>query len=369
MAARRGAVEGLAVTPDFWRGKRTLLTGHTGFKGGWLALWLRSLGAEVLGYSLPAPTHPSLFESARIAESVSGVIADIRDLAQLRSAIREFSPEVVFHLAAQPLVRASYRDPVETYSTNVLGTVHVLEVLRQTKSVRSAVIVTSDKCYQNQELARGYRESDPLGGHDPYSNSKACAEMAVDCYRRCFFGGHDLAAIASARAGNVIGGGDWAPERLIPDLVRSAVEGAPLILRNPKSVRPWQHVLEPLSGYLTLAEGLWADRGRYAEAWNFGPEEKDSRTVEEVVALAVRQWGGGLTWSPETKPQPHETGILRLDSTKARGIGWRPLLNAEQAVDWTIEWYRAWREQADVKELALEQIARYSRLALEERRA
>lgn len=358
-------MEGLVIDRDFWSGKRVLLTGHTGFKGGWLALWLQRLGAQVMGYSLPAPTQPSLFETARISESVRGVIADIRDLERLKAVFREFSPEVIFHLAAQPLVRASYDEPVETYSTNLLGTVHVLEAARHTKSVRSAVMITTDKCYENRETAKGYRETDRLGGHDPYSNSKACAELAIDSYRRSFFGSAGTAAVASARAGNVIGGGDWAMDRLIPDLVRAAVVGKPLVLRNPKSTRPWQHVLEPLCGYLMLAQRLCDERPRYAEAWNFGPLEEDARTVEEVVALAARRWGSGLKWSVDAGAHPHETQMLKLDISKAMGAGWRPLLRTEQAVDWTVEWYRAWHEKQDVKALSLEQIERYSRLMAE----
>ena len=354
---------------EFWRGKRILLTGHTGFKGGWLALWLRRMGAEILGYSLPAPTQPSLFETARISESVEGVIGDIRDLPRLHSAFREFSPEIVFHLAAQPLVRVSYDAPVETFSTNVLGTVHVLEAIRQTNSVRSAVIVTSDKCYANQESARGYRENDSLGGHDPYSNSKACAEMVVESYRRSFFSDSGATAVASARAGNVIGGGDWAADRLIPDLVRAAVAGTPVVLRNPKSIRPWQHVLEPLSGYLMLAQRLWEAPSRYAEAWNFGPRDDDAMSVEDIVALAAQAWGDGMTWVLESRPQPHESRVLRLDCAKARGIGWQPLLGIAQAVDWTIEWYRAWSGRGDMKDLSLEQITRYSELLAKGRMA
>ena len=355
-------MESLVTRSEFWSGKRVLVTGHTGFKGGWLALWLQRLGAQVMGYSLPAPTQPSLYETARISESVQGVIADIRDLPRIESVFRDFSPEIVFHLAAQPLVRASYDNPVETYSTNLLGTVHVLEAVRHAKSVRGAVMVTTDKCYENLESAKGYRETDRLGGHDPYSNSKACAELAVDSYRRSFLSGAGTAAVASARAGNVIGGGDWAVDRLVPDLVRAALGGKPVVLRNPKSTRPWQHVLEPLSGYLMLAQRLCDDRARYAEAWNFGPLEGDARSVEEIVRLAARGWGNGLKWSVDAAPQPHETKMLKLDCSKAAGAGWRPLLHAEQAVEWTMEWYRAWRDKLDVKALSFEQIERYSRL-------
>jgi CDP-glucose 4,6-dehydratase len=359
---QRAAVEDLVITRDFWSGKRVLVTGHTGFKGGWLALWLQRLGAQVLGYSLPAPTEPSLYETARISESIRGIVADIRDLERLSAVFREFSPNVVFHLAAQPLVRASYDDPVETYSTNLLGTVHVLEAVRRTKSVRSAVMVTTDKCYQNQELDKGYRETDRLGGYDPYSNSKACAELAIDSFRKSFFSGDGAVGVASARAGNVIGGGDWATDRLIPDLVRAAVAGRPLVLRNPKSTRPWQHVLEPLGGYLMLAERLCDERARYAEAWNFGPRDEDAKSVEEIVALAARAWGDALQWRVDAGMHPREARMLKLDCSKAVAAGWQPLLRVEQAVDWTIEWYRAWHGRRDVKALAHEQIDRYARL-------
>ena len=360
-------MEGVVIERGFWSGKRVLVTGHTGFKGGWLALWLQRLGAEVMGYSLPAPTEPSLFETARVSESIQGVIADIGDLARLKGVFREFSPEVVFHLAAQPLVRASYEDPVETYSTNLVGTVHVLDAMRTSKSVRSAVMITTDKCYENRESTKGYRETDRLGGHDPYSNSKACAELAIDCYRRSFFSNAGAPAVASARAGNVIGGGDWAVDRLIPDLVRAGVAGKPLVLRNPKSTRPWQHVLEPLCGYLMLAQRLCVEPERFAGAWNFGPMDEDARTVEEVVALAAHRWGDDLRWSVDTGAHPHETRMLKLDSTKALDAGWRPVLRVEKAVDWTIEWYRAWRDRQDVKALAHEQIERYDRLTSAER--
>lgn len=367
MGKQLAALEDVVIAREFWSGKRVLLTGHTGFKGGWLALWLQRLGARVMGYSLPAPTQPSLFETARVSESIQGVIADVRDLARLKAVFREFAPEVVFHLAAQPLVRGSYDSPVETYSTNLLGTVHVLEAVRHSESVRGAVMVTTDKCYENRESAKGYRETDRLGGHDPYSNSKACAELAVDSYRRSFFSDGGKAGIASARAGNVIGGGDWAVDRLIPDLVRAAVAGKPLVLRNPESTRPWQHVLEPLGGYLLLGQRLWEERTRYAEAWNFGPREEDDRTVEEIVKLAAQRWDDKLKWTMGDARQPRETVTLKLDCSKAAGAGWRPLLSVEQAVDWTMEWYRAWRDKRDVKALSLEQFERYERLAAGER--
>jgi len=348
---------------EFWRGKRVFLTGHTGFKGGWLALWLQELGASVLGFSLKPPSKPSLFETARVSENMQEIIGDIRDLSRVTAAFVEFAPEIVFHLAAQSLVRVSYDDPVGTFSSNVLGTVNVLEAVRQTKVARSVVVVTSDKCYENREWLWGYREGDSLGGHDPYSSSKACAELAVDSYRRAFFCEKDTAGIATARAGNVIGGGDWARDRLIPDLVRSAVSGEILVLRSPKAMRPWQHVLDPLRGYLMLAENLWDNRIRYGGPWNFGPLHSDDRTVEDIVAIAARVWGGGLNWTVHAEGQPRESSMLRLDSSKAASAGWRPRLSLERSIEWTMEWYRGWIQHQDLKTLSMEQIRRYGRLA------
>lgn len=354
------AVEGVDVTAGFWRGKRVLVTGHTGFKGGWLALWLQQLGADVTGIALPAPTDPSLFEAAHVAEGMRSLTGDIRDLAAVERAMRDHKPEVVLHLAAQALVRESYADPVGTYATNVMGTVHVLEAARRAGTVRALVVVTSDKCYKNLEWPWGYREQDELGGRDPYSNSKSCAELVSDAYRQAF----DGPAIATARAGNVIGGGDWAADRLVPDAVRAAARGAPLELRNPDAVRPWQHVLEPLGGYLLLAERLWHDRTAHAEAWNFGPAEDDSRPVAWVAEHVQRRFDpDGPKWRQAGGTQPHEARTLRLDCAKARTrLGWQPRTDISVALDWTVTWYRAHQDGGDMRGLTLQQIAAFEAL-------
>lgn len=348
------------MSPAFWRGRRVLLTGHTGFKGSWLALWLDSLGAEVTGFSLDIPTQPSLMEAARVAESLRDVRGDVRELQAVRSVIDEGRPEIVLHLAAQALVRPSYAMPVETYATNVMGTAHVLDAARTAKSVRAIVIVTSDKCYENRESGEAYSEDEPMGGRDPYSSSKGAAELVTAAYRASFFAGGKPAAVASARAGNVIGGGDWSQDRLIPDIYRAAAARQPARVRNPRAVRPWQHVLEPLAGYLMLAERLTTDGARFAEAWNFGPDERDARSVEDVVNRVVARWGGGLRWELDRGAQPHEAKLLSIDSAKARKrLGWKPRLALEDALTSTVDWYKAFMKGEDVRRLTLEQIARY----------
>ena len=352
----------MAVNPAFWRGRRVLLTGHTGFKGSWLALWLESLGGKVSGLSLDIPTSPSLFEAARVGESLRDGRGDVRDLQTVETVIDDVRPEIVFHLAAQSLVRQSYAQPVETYATNVLGTAHVLEAARRAPSVRAVVIVTSDKCYENRESGRAYAEADPIGGHDPYSSSKGCAELVTAAYRSSFFG-EGRAAIASARAGNVIGGGDWSQDRLIPDIYRAAVARQRVRIRNPKAVRPWQHVLEPLAGYLMLAERLHDDGTRIAEAWNFGPDKGDSRPVAEIVERVVKLWGDGLRWEQDPGSHPHEAILLRLDSAKARKrLAWHPRLSLDEALSWTVDWYKAFLARQDMRRVSLEQIARYAEL-------
>jgi len=310
---------------EFWRGKRVLLTGHTGFKGSWLSLWLQELGARVVGYSLPPPTEPSLFELADVGQGMETVVGDIRNLDNLRTVFKRYQPEIVLHLAAQSLVGTSYVQPVDTYTTNVIGTVHVLEAARTTTGVRVLLNVTSDKCYDNQERIWGYREFEPMGGEDPYASSKGCAELVTAAYRASFFRGKQATvAVASARAGNAIGGGDWAEHRLIPDLIRSIERKAPLGVRNPDSIRPWQHVLEPLSGYL-LAERLWQDRCEFAESWNFGPNDDDARSVRWIIERLIALWGEGASWNIEKAMELHEADYLRLDSLKARTLlGWRP---------------------------------------------
>jgi len=362
---RPGALEGLVMTLDFWRGRRVFITGHTGFKGGWLSLWLQQLGAEVTGYALPPPTDPSLFVLARVGEGMRGSLADIRDLSSLMAAGREAQPEVVFHLAAQSLVRESYRNPVETYATNVLGTVHLLESVRQTPGVRAVVNVTSDKCYENREWIWGYRENEAMGGRDPYSSSKGCAELVTSAWRHSYFDpGRYLehgVALASARAGNVIGGGDWAEDRLIPDLLRSFAAGSPAVIRHPDAVRPWQHVLEPLSGYLQLAQKLVEEGPAYAEAWNFGSDESAARPVRWIAERLARQWGGGAAWLHAAGTHPHEAHLLKLDCTKARTrLNWRSRWPLDEALHRTVDWQRGWLEGADCRELTLRQIREYT---------
>lgn len=347
---------------DFWRGKRVLLTGHTGFKGGWLALWLQGLGAHVTGIALPPDSTPNLFQLARVGDGMEGRFADIRDAASLSAIIRPARPEIVLHLAAQPLVRASYREPLETFATNVMGTAHVLDALRGVDSLRVAVMVTTDKVYQNREWPYPYRESDALGGHDPYSASKAASEIVIACYRDAFLATQGV-AVASARAGNVIGGGDWSQDRLIPDAVRAWQSGQVLAIRRPQSIRPWQHVLEPLAGYLTLARKLW-DEPALAGAYNFGPQSGEAATVRDVVELARSAYGGGEVHFGDDSAGPHEAGWLALETAKARNaLGLVPKWALAEAVNRTMAWYRAQQQGADVRRLCEAEIAAYEALA------
>lgn len=359
----RGAVEAL-VTP-VWHGRRVLVTGHTGFKGSWLSLWLHAMGAEVTGFALPPPTDPSLFAAARIAGLIRHIEGDVRDLPAVRAAVATARPEVIFHLAAQPLVRLSYEQPVETYATNVMGTVHVLEAARLDGAVRAIVSVTSDKCYENREWIWPYRESDPMGGHDPYSSSKGCAELVTAAWRKSFFADPDAPALASVRAGNVIGGGDWAADRLVPDLVRAFEAGVSPLIRAPQAVRPWQHVLEALGGYIQIAERLLAGERHFADGWNFGPADDDARPVSWIVERMRAAWtesGGAASDAlPDAGPRPHEAGLLRLDCSKARAaLGWRPALNLERTIDWIVAWHRAVAGGADARAVTLGQIADYA---------
>ncbi|MDQ4121009.1 MAG: CDP-glucose 4,6-dehydratase [Acidobacteriota bacterium] len=347
------------MTDDFWHGKRVLITGHTGFKGGWLAFWLEMLGAQVCGFSLAPETEPNLFTNLKIESRVRSVIGDIRDLQDFERVASEFQPEIVFHLAAQPLVRRSYRQPVETYTTNVIGTINVLEAVRLTESVKAVVIITTDKVYENKEWIWAYRENEPLGGFDPYSNSKACAELVVSAYRNSFFA-ESQTLIATTRAGNVIGGGDWSENRLLPDVFRSLIFGKPLAIRNPNSIRPWQHALEPLAGYLLLAEKLYSGEWNFADAWNFGPSEEDSKPVGAVLEEIKRIWSAPVNWEIAEGNQPHEANLLKLDSTKAKTLlGWRPKLNLSEALEMTVEWYNGFKENADLIELTQQQIEFY----------
>lgn len=353
------------VDKTFWAGKRVLVTGHTGFKGSWLSLWLQRLGADVVGYSLPPPTEPGLFDVASVADGMVSLTGDIRDFSAVSDLFARHQPEIVFHLAAQALVRPSYRDPVETYGSNVMGTVNVLEAIRQSGGARAVVNVTSDKCYQNKEWVWGYRENERLGGHDPYSNSKACAELVTSAFRDSYFPAERVAehgvALATARAGNVIGGGDWAEDRLIPDIMRAIIARRPVQIRNPGAIRPWQHVLEPLSGYLVLAQRLWSEGQPFAEAWNFGPEESSARPVSWIVDCLVRLWGEGAEWGVDGGEHPHEAHYLKLDCAKSRDLlDVSPKLELSEALEWIVEWYRAWVEGSDMRQLTEQQIARYS---------
>ncbi len=326
---------------NFWQGRRVLVTGHTGFKGSWLSLWLTEMGADVVGLALEPPTTPSLFELAGVASRVESIIGDIRDADLVSEVIRRVQPEVLVHMAAQALVRPSYSDPVETYATNVMGTVHLLEGARSTPSIKAFVSVTSDKCYENREWVWGYREDEAFGGHDPYSNSKACAELVTSAYRSSFFGTAGT-AVASARAGNVIGGGDWATDRLVPDIVKAMSAGTPVRIRNPNAVRPWQHVLEPLAGYLMLAERLMEHGAAYAEGWNFGPSEDSAQTVQWIVERMVDRWGDQAKWTIDAGDHPHEAHFLKLDCSKARQrMAFRPRLDLSETLDWVVDWHRA----------------------------
>ena len=357
--------ESRAAFGGFYSGRRVLVTGHTGFKGGWLTLWLHELGATVHGYALNPPTEPNLFEVAGIgAVLASDTRADLADFARLKLALNETQPEIVFHLAAQPLVRASYRDPLGTLASNVMGTAHVLEAARAIDAVRALVLITTDKVYENREWAYPYRELDPLGGHDPYSASKAAAEIVAASYRSSFFKGETghPARVATARAGNVIGGGDWATDRLVPDCLSAFAKNEPVRLRLPQAVRPWQHVLGPLAGYLQLAEQLSAPRGaKFAKAWNFGPDASGDATVGKIAEITARLWGEGacVECAPSTE-NPHEAGLLRLDSTRARTeLGWKPRWSLEQALAKTVAWYQAWTRGADMAAISLDQIRAY----------
>ena len=351
------------MNSSFWKSKKVLITGHTGFKGSWLSLWLNEMGADVLGVSLAPTTKPNLFELAELGKRFRSVICDIRDQQKLRAVYDEFKPEIVLHLAAQALVRPSYKDPVGTYSTNVMGTVHVLESARLTPSVRTIVNVTTDKCYENREWAWGYRENEAMGGFDPYSSSKGCSELVTSAYRRSFFSGTGTAhvGLASARAGNVIGGGDWSEDRLIPDCMRALLKGEAIPIRNPDSIRPWQHVLEPLSGYLCLAQRCYEKPDAFSEAFNFGPEDSEVKPVGWIADRITRIWGKGASWKNVKEANaPHEAHYLKLDISLAKSkLGWRPRLSIEQNLDWTTNWYRRFGQGESALKITLEQIKEF----------
>ena len=351
----------MTVNPSFWRGKRVFLTGHTGFKGSWLSLWLQSMGAELHGLALEAPTTPNLFTVAQVASGMArSTTGDIRDLATVQKAMLTSQADIVIHMAAQPLVRLSYVEPVETYATNVMGTVHVLETARHTPSVKVVVVVTTDKCYENKEWRWGYREYEAIGGHDPYSNSKGCAELVTSAYRRSFLQGQGI-AVATARAGNVIGGGDWAADRLVPDILRAFEQKQPVIIRNPHATRPWQHVLEPLSGYLTLAEHLYTDGQACAEGWNFGPHDDDARPVQWIVEHLVSSWGSGANWKLDGGEHPHEANYLKLDISKAKArLGWQPQWALSTALEKITAWHHAYLAVNNMHEFTMQQIQNYA---------
>lgn len=350
---------------SFWRGKRVFMTGHTGFKGSWLTLWLHALGAEVTGFALPPNTDPNLFSLARVAHGIESLTGDIRDREHLLQALTASAPEIVIHMAAQPLVRESYVRPVETFDTNVMGTVHLLDAVRRVSGVKSVVVVTTDKCYENREWEWGYRENEAMGGYDPYSSSKGCAELITAAYRTSFFNPKAFAqhgvAVASARAGNVIGGGDWAMDRLVPDIMRAISRGDMVEIRNPHAIRPWQHVLEPLSGYLALAQALYSSGAHFADAWNFGPHDSDAQPVQFVVERLTSQWGEDARWRLDGRAHPHEATYLKLDCSKARArLGWRPRWNLERTLDQIVAWYKAAAHQADMRAATLAQIDEYT---------
>jgi CDP-glucose 4,6-dehydratase len=353
------------VSPNFWKDKKVFLTGHTGFKGGWLTVWLASMGAKITGYSLSPNTSRNLYEAAKIASLCDhSLIGDIRELNGLRKALVGAAPDIVIHMAAQPLVRYSYANPVETYATNVMGTVHLLESVRSCASVRAVLIITTDKCYENKEWIWGYRENEPMGGYDPYSNSKGCAELVTAAYRQSFFPEKEYSkhrvAIASARAGNVIGGGDWSEDRLIPDAIAAFEAKEPLMIRNPSATRPWQHVLEPLSGYILLAQALFDKGPNFSGAWNFGPQDVDVRPVRDVIELLIGQWNGVATWMQDGAVQPHEAHLLKLDCSKARQeLNWSSHWSLEKAISAIVEWQRAYSNGEDMLAVTRKQIDSY----------
>jgi CDP-glucose 4,6-dehydratase len=344
-----GLIKG-QVDTDFWKGKKVFLTGHTGFKGSWLSLWLQNMGALVKGYSLDINSKPALFKIANVSAEMESEIGDIRNLEQLTKSLVSFSPDILIHMAAQPLVRLSYQEPVDTYTTNVIGTVNVLEAARKCPNLKAIVSVTTDKCYENKEWEWGYRENEPMGGHDPYSSSKGCAELVTSAYRKSFFSSENTASLASARAGNVIGGGDWAEDRLIPDILRAFEKSEPVVIRNPLSTRPWQHVLEPLSGYLVLAQELFLNGDEFAEGWNFGPKDEDCKPVSWVLDKMVESWGGNASWSLDKENNPHEAGFLKLDCSKAASrLKWKPKWNLQLTLKSIVDWHQVYSNGGDIK--------------------
>ena len=356
-----GGIKG-KVNPAFWKSKKVFITGHTGFKGSWLSLWLQEMGAVVKGYALEPNTIPNLFTQANVGSNMDSEIGDITNLNNIAESMKSFNPEVLIHMAAQPLVRLSYQEPALTYATNVMGTVNVLEAARKCSNLKAIVSVTTDKCYENKEWAWGYRENEPMGGHDPYSSSKGCAELVTAAYRKSFFNDENSAFLASARAGNVIGGGDWSADRLIPDILRAFEKNEPVIVRNPLSTRPWQHVLEPISGYLVLAQHLFEEGSNFAESWNFGPKDDDCKPVSWILGRMITNWGNGAFWELDKNNNPHEAGYLKLDCSKAAmRLNWYPKWNLELTLESIINWHKHYIAQENIQEQCLLEIAKYQK--------
>ena len=346
---------------NFWKDKKVFLTGHTGFKGSWISLWLQILGADVKGYSLKPQSDPSLFSEAKIAEGMHSFIGDVRDLDKLSKEVISFKPEIVIHMAAQPLVRESYIDPINTYSTNVIGTANLLEACRKCSSIKAVLNITTDKCYENYELDKEYKEDDRLGGHDPYSSSKACSELVTSAYKKSFFLDTDI-SIATARAGNVIGGGDWSEDRLLPDIIKSFTNSEKVLIRYPNAIRPWQHVLESISGYLRLAQRLYEYGHKYSESWNFGPYKTDTQTVEYIVNKMVKLWGNNSSWELDESSNPYEAGYLKLDITKSQELlAWKPKWNLDEALEKVVKWHMEWLKTSDARSICINQIKDYSK--------
>jgi CDP-glucose 4,6-dehydratase len=352
------------INKEFWKARRVFITGHTGFKGSWLSTWLHMLGAKVSGYAFPPPTRPSLYELARVSDGIQAVTGDVRDFTGLKKAILDSNPEIVLHLAAQSVVRTSYDDPLETYSTNVMGTANLLEAIRQLHLPCAVVIITSDKCYENKNWIWGYRENDAFGGDDPYSSSKACAELVTTAFRESYFRGESAPVrIASCRAGNVIGGGDWTKDQIVPDIMRAYISERPVLIRNPNAIRPWQFVLEALHGYLLVAEKLFSHGQEFAEGWNFGPWDEDAQPVSRLVETTSELWGPGVRWERDPGANPPEAKILKLDISKSRSrLGWAPLIRLPQTLDWVVQWYKAYAENRDMREITCMQIDQYEHL-------
>jgi len=353
-------LENLVIDISFWQGRKVFVTGHTGFKGSWLSLWLHQLGAKVTGYSLAPPTSPSIFGTAKVSEAIEkSIMGDIRDGKFFTNAMHKAKPEIIIHMAAQSLVRESYLDPVDTYATNVMGTVNMLEAVRNTPSIKAVLNITTDKCYENKEWLWGYRENEPMGGHDPYSSSKACAELVSSAYRNSFLLDKGI-ALATARAGNVIGGGDWAKDRIVPDAMNAFIKNEPLMIRNPAAIRPWQHVLEPLSGYLMLCQQLIEQPESFAEAWNFGPNDEDAQPVSKLADIMIHSWGEDAKWEIDKDSHPREANHLKLDCSKSKTLlKWKPIWGLEQALDETVSWYKAWHQNKDMYGFTMNQIKCY----------